>query len=499
MEAIGHWLTAELGFADWIVGLFVLPLLAVLLIFGLRELILAVVSRIAGDRMHRAAWRRGTRFLALILSLLAVVLILKAYAAEIAIALSTESVERTEHIIVGLVRIVGYTAALALLLLGMKRAFQALDARLEAWSATSTGFRFQEIVILGSGRAAKAAQLALRILRFGLILFLFYLYIPLVLTSIPATEPFAHRVMPLVLQPLAQIGLSIVRYIPNLITVILIVVVFRWGLHLFRIFMSALGSGDITLGSFNPAWADVTYRLVHMLAVIFAIVVMYPFLPGSGSAIFKGASVFVGALLTFGGRSSVDNLISGVILTYNRTFEIGDRVRIGDTIGDVMELGMFVTLVRTLEKERVAIPNTVILQGEIVNLSEASAAGGLRLRIPVGIGYDTEWQQVYDLLVGAAKKTSNVASDPEPAVDQSSLDDYAVTYTLVVALEDPKKTLETRTELSEKIQDAFNEAGLEIMTPAVRAVRNSLDPAIPDKYVEDPGPEQLTRNDQKKG
>jgi len=167
MEAIGHWLVAELGFASWIVGLFVLPLLAVLLIFGLRELILAVVSRVAGDRMYRAAWRRGTRFLAILLSLLAVALILKAYAAEIATALSTESVERTERIIVGLVRIVGYTAVLALLLLGMKRAFQALDDRLEAWNTASAGFRFQEVVILDPGQAADLAQLALRILRFA--------------------------------------------------------------------------------------------------------------------------------------------------------------------------------------------------------------------------------------------------------------------------------------------------------------------------------------------
>jgi len=484
MEAIGSWLAAELGLAPWIVGLFVLPLLAVLLIFGLRELMLTIVSHFGGDRTHRAAWRRGTQYMAVLLSILAVSLAIKTYAAEIATALSAGSEERTERIIVGLVRIVGYTALLALLLLVVKRAFRSLDARLNAWSTASAGFRFQEVVILDPGRAADVARLVLRILRFALILLLFYLYIPLALSSIPAMEPFAHQVMPFVLEPLAGIALAIVRYIPDLITVILIVVVFRWVLRLFRIFMDAVGSGAIKLGSFNPAWAAPTYRLIHALAIIFGIVLVYPFLPGSDSAVFAGVSVFLGALATFGGRSFVSDLIAGLMLTYNQTFEPGDRVRVGGTTGDVLRLGTFFTLIQTLDNERVSVPNSVAMQGEIVNVSEAANAGGLKLRVGVGIGYDTEWQQVYELLAGAGKKTTNVRSDPQPTVEQYSLDDYAVSYTLVVSLENPKKRLATRTELLENIQNAFNAAAIEIMTPAVRAVRDSLDPAIPAKYLE---------------
>jgi small-conductance mechanosensitive channel len=159
----------------------------------------------------------------------------------------------------------------------------------------------------------------------------------------------------------------------------------------------------------------------------------------------------------------------------------------GDTVGDVLELGLFFTLIRTLDNERVSVPNAVALRGEVVNISEASELGGLKLRITVGIGYDTEWHQVEDLLKAAAKKTGNVRSEPEPTVNQSSLDDYSVTYTLVVALDDPKKARATRTHLSQNIQDTFNEAGVEIMTPAVRAVRDSLDPAIPDTYRSDAG------------
>ncbi len=485
IQAIQQWLTTEHGFATWVVGLFVLPLLAVLLIFGARELLLKIVARLAGDRMHRAQWRRVTRTAAILLSLVAVGLIIRSHATEIATALSPESREGTERIVVGLVRFLGSTAVLVLLLLAAGRVFAAIDAWLDAWSERSGGFRLQQVELLEPERVARIGKLALRIGRVALILFLFYLYIPVALSSLPATEPFAHRVIPFVLGPLAAIGLAIVRYIPNLITLILIVVVIRWALKLFKIFMSAVGEGEIVLGSFKPAWAAQTYRLVHILGIIFAVVLMYPFLPGSDSAVFKGLSVFIGAALTFGAGASISNLVSGVMLTYNSTFEIGDRVRMGETVGDVIELGLFFTLLRTLDNERVSVPNAVALKGEVVNISEASDLGGLKLRITAGIGYDTEWQQVYDLLKEAARRTDNVRPEPEPTVLQSSLDDYAVTYTLVAVLDDPRKALDTRSELSQNIQDAFNEAGVEIMTPAVRAVRDSLDPAIPEQYLPD--------------
>ena len=485
MQAIQQWLSAEHGFATWVVGLFVLPLIAVLLIFGAREVLLKIVSRLAGDRMHRPQWRRVTRTAAILLSLVAVGLIIRAHAAEIAAALSPETREGTERIVIGLVRFLGSTAILVLLLLASRRAFAAIDSWLNAWRERSGGFRLQQVTLLEPEQAARAGKLALRIARFALILFLVYLYIPVALSSFPATEPFAHRVMPAVLEPLAAIGLAIVRYIPNLITLVLIFIVIRWALRLFKIFMGAVGEGQITLGSFKPAWASQTYRLVHILGIIFAVVVMYPFLPGSDTAVFKGVSVFIGAVLTFGGGATVSNLVSGVMLTYNNTFEIGDRVRMGDTVGDVLELGLFFTLIRTLDNERVSVPNAVALKGEVVNISEASDLGGLKLRFNVGIGYDTEWQQVYDLLKEAARRTGNVRSEPEPTVDQSSLDEYAVAYTLVIALDDPKKARDTRTHLSQNIQDVFNEAGVEIMTPAVRAVRDSLGPAIPEKYFPD--------------
>jgi small-conductance mechanosensitive channel len=485
IQAIEQWLVAEHGFAGWVVGLFVLPLLAVLLIFGARELLLMAVSRFAGDRMHRAQWHRATRFVAILLSVTAVGFIFRTHATAIATALSPEGAAGTERLIVGAVRLLFSTALLVLLLIALRRAFRSIDAWLDGWKERSGGFRLQQVTLLEPKQIARIGKVALQIARFALILFLLYLYVPVALSSFPTTEPFAHRVTPFVLRPLAAMGLAIVGYVPNLITLVLIFIIIRWVFRLFKIFMSAVGAGQITLGSFKPAWAAQTYRLVHILGILFAVIVMYPLLPGSDSTVFKGVSVFIGAALTFGGAATLSNLVSGVMLTYTSTFEIGDRVRMGDTVGDVLELGLFFTLLRTLDNERVSVPNAVALRGEVVNISEASELGGLKLRITVGIGYDTEWHQVEDLLKAAAKKTGNVRSEPEPTVDQSSLDDYAVTYTLVVALDDPKEARDTRTRLSQNIQDVFNEAGVEIMTPAIRAVRDSQSPAIPEKYISD--------------
>jgi small-conductance mechanosensitive channel len=487
MEMIGNWLAAEFGLASWVVGLFVLPLLALLLIFGIRELILLGVSRLAtgiGDKTH-GAWRRLTRHVASLLSLFAIGLIFRSYGNEILGSLFPGGAAQLGTHTVNLLRVLVATVILVLMLLGMRHTFRTTDARIDAWRAKATGFRFQGVVLLDPDQAASVAQLGLTVVRFFVILFLLYLYVPLALSSFPATAPFAHRVMPFVMQPLGTIGMAIVHYIPSLITLILIVVVTRWTLHLLRIFMNAVGDGQIKLGSFNPVWAQSTYHLIYILTVLLAIVLVYPFLPGSGSPIFKGVSVFLAALMTFGGRSLVDSLVSGLILTYNCTFEVGDLVRIGDATGHVIELGGFVTVIRTSDNKRVSIPNSIVMDGEIVNISEAADLGGLQLEIDVGVGYETEWRQVYDLLKSAASKTDNIKSDPAPSVDQSSLDDYAVTYALTVTLEDLEKRGGTRSELLENIQDAFNEAGVEIMTPAVRAVRNSVDPAIPEKYVGD--------------
>ena len=198
-----------------------------------------------------------------------------------------------------------------------------------------------------------------------------------------------------------------------------------------------------------------------------------------------------GALFTLGASSSVSNLISGIILTYTRSFRIDDRIQVGGTTGDVITRGLFVTRLRTIYNEEVTVPNVVALRGRVVNYSAASRAGGLALRVSAGIGYDVDWRQVHELMKAAAHDTEHIVDEPEPMILQQSLGDFAVSYELLAWTDDPKLSIRTASALRQSVIDRFNEAGVEIMTPVVNAVRNSAEPAIPESYVAAPAPSAL--------
>jgi small-conductance mechanosensitive channel len=325
--------------------------------------------------------------------------------------------------------------------------------------------------------------------RFALVLVLLYAYVPLVLGFIPATSAFADRIAPMVVAPLQKIGVAILGYVPRLISLVLILIGVRFFLRGLGFVMEAVGSGHITIPGFDPGWADQTLRLLRIVVVFGTLMLIYPFLPGAGSELFKGFSLFVGALFTLGASSSVANVISGVILTYTRSFSLGDRVQIGETTGDVIQQGLFVTRMRTIFNEEVTVPNTVALGGRVVNYSAAAQRPeGLGLRVTAGIGYDVDWRQVHELMKGAAADTENIVAEPEPFVVQNSLNDFAVEYILVASTREPKRVLRTQSELRRNVLDRFNAAGVEIMTPDVAALRNSVEPAIPREHVPDAAP-----------
>jgi small-conductance mechanosensitive channel len=220
--------------------------------------------------------------------------------------------------------------------------------------------------------------------------------------------------------------------------------------------------------------------------VLVGLMISYPYLPGAGSEIFKGFSIFVGALVTLGSTAAINNVISGIVLTYTRAFRVGDRVQIGDTLGDILEKKLFVTRMKTLENEEITMPNGMVLGGSITNLSAAQNNQGLALRVSAGIGYDVDWRQVQELMKEGASQTPGVLSEPEPFVLETELGDFAVSYTLFAHTDDPKRARFTAAHLRRNILDVFNREGIEIMTPSVASVRDGNQPAIPQSY--DPKP-----------
>jgi len=240
-------------------------------------------------------------------------------------------------------------------------------------------------------------------------------------------------------------------------------------------------AGVLVLPGFYPDWSRPTLNIVRILVIAFSFIVIFPYLPGSDSPIFQGVSVFLGLLLSLGSSSAISNLVAGLVITYMRPFRIGDRVKIGDISGDVVQKTVLVTRIRTIENEDITVPNSAILSGHTINYSTAAREAGLILHTSVTIGYSVPWRPVLELLLSAAQITPLILLDDShrPFVVQTALHDFYIEYQLNVYTQDSHKTLMTYSNLHQNIQDKFAEAGIEIMSPHFRAVRNGDDAELP--------------------
>ena len=298
------------------------------------------------------------------------------------------------------------------------------------------------------------------------IIVLAFVYLQYVLGRFPWTRGASRGLLQLVLDPLATMGWGFVDAIPNLFFLIILVVIIRYVLKVISLFFAAVGRGEVALAGFDQEWADPTYKLLRVAVVALALVVAYPYIPGSGSEAFKGISIFVGILFSLGSSSTIANIIAGYTMTYRRAFRMGDRVKISGMTGDVIQMRLQVTHLRTIKNEEVVIPNSTILNNEVVNYSSLAKTRGLILHTTVGIGYETPWRQVEAMLLMAAERTPAVMREPVPFVRQLALGDFAVTYELNVYCDNAQTMGRIYTALHENILDVFNEHGVQIMTPA---------------------------------
>jgi small-conductance mechanosensitive channel len=340
--------------------------------------------------------------------------------------------------------------------------------------------KFQNLVLLTGERIEATILLAARASRLIFTALLIFLYLPIVFSFFPPTRVVAQRIVALTLEPARSAWWGVIGYLPNLFYIAVISVLVYYGLRLVRMVFSAIGSGTIRIPGFYPDWADPTFKLVRVLVLAFAVILVWPFLPNSNSLAFKGVAGFLGLLLTFGSAGAVSNVVGGVVMIYMRPFQIGDRVKIADTVGDVMQRGMLVTRLRTPKNVEITIPNSMVLGNFIVNYSATARAGGVILHTTVTIGYDTPWPRVHEALKEAARRTPGVLRPPEPFVLQTALGDYAVSYELNAHTEEPQHIPKTYSDLHQNIQEVFAESGMEILSPLYHAVRDGNPTTIPD-------------------
>jgi small-conductance mechanosensitive channel len=324
----------------------------------------------------------------------------------------------------------------------------------------------QSFEILRSETIWKAFHGLVRVIGVATVVVSAYAYLHYVLALFPWTRSISNGLFALAAGTAEHMGKSVGAVIPDILILVIIFYLAQFVLRRTQYFFDAVAQKRVAFAQFEPEWALPTYKLVRVLILAFALIVAYPYIPGSESAAFKGISIFIGLVLSLGSSTAISNLIAGYLMTYRRVFKVGDRVKVGDVTGEVIAIRLQVTHLRTIKNEEVTIPNSQILNGDVTNFSSMAGTRGLILHTTVGIGYETPWRQVEAMLRVAAERTSGVLGDPQPFILLIQLGDFAVTYELNVYIRDPHLVARINADLHRHILDVFNEYGVQIMTPA---------------------------------
>jgi small-conductance mechanosensitive channel len=331
--------------------------------------------------------------------------------------------------------------------------------------------------ILTTKQIINIIQFFLRIIKYIITAFQLFITIPIVFSLFPQTENVASTLFDYILTPLKSIVIGAVKYIPNLITIIIILTVARYALRGLKFLASQIEREKLVIPGFYSDWAQPTFNILRVLLYAFSFAMIYPYLPGSGSPIFQGVSVFVGIIFSLGSSSAIGNLIAGLVITYMRPFKIGDRIRLQDITGFVVEKSPIVTRIKTHKNEYVTFPNMMVLNSSIINYNTSSDEDeeGLVLHADVTMGYAVPWTKVHEILIAAALKTDHVLKKPKPFVLQTALDDYYAKYQINLYVKEVNRTPAIYSALYQHLQDGFKEAGIDLTAPSYQ-VRIGPDP-----------------------
>ncbi|WP_298536867.1 mechanosensitive ion channel family protein [uncultured Algibacter sp.] len=381
------------------------------------------------------------------------------------------------------IRIVYFILSLIILILYIKLinwAFRKIDVRL---SKVERNFLRNKTNILKYFIPRDTVNIFVfvsNILRIAIIAISLFVFAPFMFSFFPWAENVVKTFYGYIAKPVKYIFYGFVDFIPSLFFIIIIAFFARYIVRVINEIANDVDRERFIIKNFHKDWAKPTGKIFGILIYALALILIFPYLPGSGSSAFQGVSIFIGALISFGSTSAIANIIAGIVITYMRPFQIGDRVKIDSIVGDVIEKTILVTRIRTTKREDVTIPNAKILVGTIVNYSNENN-NALILHTTVTLGYDLPWETANQLLLEAAAKTTLIEKDPKPFVLQTSLDDFYVSYELNAYTLQPRKMPLIYSEMHKNILTVFNQAGVEILSPSYVAARDGSLTTVPSE------------------
>jgi small-conductance mechanosensitive channel len=343
--------------------------------------------------------------------------------------------------------------------------------------------RYLKDVETATAKSVQAEAIA-ALIRYGLNFVLlaffflgFYYYLSFVLLAFAETRYFAQLLLTYLTQPVLQIVRGVVSYIPNMIMLALITWITLYVIRGMRVFFDAVEAGSFEMSDFEKHWINPTFNIARVVVILIALVFAVPYIPGSDSAAFQGLTILVGAMLSLGANSVVSNMLAGLFVIYRRSTSIGDRIQIGDHIGDVVQIKLMETHLKSIKNELISIPNAQLMNSDVVNFSKKTDGSGLLLHTTVGIGYEEPPEKVEAMLIEAARRTKGIKAKPEPFVLWTALADYAINYQINGYTTRGSIIPKIRSDLHRNIVAVFNENNVQIMTPSY--IADPPEPKIP--------------------
>jgi small-conductance mechanosensitive channel len=382
--------------------------------------------------------------------------------------------------LMGVVYVLGAMLALGLLIWATNFCYRRWRYRLLRMLLRRTRpLAIKDYEVLNLHRQGILFLTGFNVLRYLIIFLLLFIFVPMFFVAFPETKSFTFTIFGYVWNPFVNILKSVVSFLPKFFQIVVIVFCFRYLVKGLHYLMNEIGSGRLKITGFYADWAQPTYLILRVLCYSFMIVMIWPLLPSSESEVFQGVSVFIGIIVSLGSSSIIGNVMAGMVMTYMRPFHVGDFIKYGDMEGFVIEKSVLVTRIRTRKNDVITIPNSNLMTSQTTNYTFSAHNYGVIVHTKVTIGYDMQWQQIRDLLLAAAAKTSHLQKKPEPFVRITALDDFYVEYEINAYTRKSDLLGDIYSELHQNILDSFHSNGVEIMSPHIFAHRNNLEVQIP--------------------